>query len=104
GLALLGRDPSTTVVVLVSKPPDPGVARRLLAHAAGVGKPVVAAFVGSRPDRDVMGPLYYARTLEEAGTLAVRLAGGAPRDLDGEAVGWVERARDRAAAVRSRLG
>jgi FdrA protein len=104
GLTLLGRDPATTVVVLVSKPPDPGVARRLLAHAAGVGKPVVVAFVGPRPEQDVTGTLYSARTLEEAGILAVRLAGGAPRDLGGEVVGWVRRARDRAAAARSRLG
>src|SRR5207245_6479885 len=52
GLTLLGADPSTTVVVMISKPPDPAVAQRLLAHAAAVGKPVVVALVGSRPETD----------------------------------------------------
>ena len=104
GLTLLGRDPSTTVVVLVSKPPDPGVARRLLAHAAGVGKPVVVAFVGSVPDNEMPDPLTSVSTLEEAGILAMRLAGGAPRDLDGEGNRWVQAAKERAAVARSRLG
>jgi FdrA protein len=104
GLTLLGQDPSTTVVVLVSKPPDPGVARRLLAHAAGVGKPVVVAFVGSVPLHEVPDTLTPVSTLEEAGILAVRLAGGAPRDLDGEGGRWVQAAKERAAVARSRLG
>jgi FdrA protein len=104
GLTLLGRDLSTTVVVLVSKPPDPGVAQRLLAHAAGVGKPVVVAFVGSVLDDEMPDPLTSVSTLEEAGILAVRLAGGAPRDLDGEGDRWVRAAKERAAGARSRLG
>lgn len=104
GLTLLRQDPSTTVVVLVSKPPDPGVARRLLAHAAGVGKPVVVAFVGSVPLHEVPDTLTPVSTLEEAGILAVRLAGGAPRDLDGEGGRWFQAAKERAAVARSRLG
>ncbi len=103
GLTLLGRDPGTTVVVLVSKPPDPAVARRLLEHAAGVGKPVVVAFVGSSPEDRGSGNLYPASTLEEAGVLAVQLAGGAPRDLEAEARRWIQAAKQRAGAVRARL-
>jgi len=102
GMALLGGDPSTTVVVLVSKPPDPAVARRLLERAATVGKPVVAAFVGSPPDQRGPGGLYPAATLEEAAVLAVQLAGGAPRDL-GTAERWEETLGRRAEAVKPRL-
>ncbi len=76
-LAALGRDPGTSVVVLVSKPPDPGVADRILGQAAGIGKPVVVAFVGPPRGAGNGGTLHWAGTLEDAGSLAVRLAGGA---------------------------
>lgn len=103
GLTLLARDPSTTIVVLVSKPPDQDVARRLYEHAAGVGKPIVVAFVGAGPHERGPGTLYPASTLEEAGILAVQLAGGAPRDLEDETARWVQAARPRAGAARAHL-
>ena len=102
GLTLLGRDPATTVIVLISKPPDPAVAERLLAHAAAVGKPVVVAFVGSDLPPEAPGPLYPASTLEEAGVLAVSLAGGVPRDLDEPAIRWRQAATRRAEAASAR--
>jgi FdrA protein len=104
GLTLLARDPSTTVVVLVSKPPDPDVAGRLYEHAAGVGKPIVVAFVGADPDERGPGSVYPASTLEEAAILAVQLAGGAPRDLEDDLRRWVDAARRRAGTARARLG
>jgi FdrA protein len=76
-LATLGRDPQTSVVVLVSKPPDPDVADGLLAEAAGLGKPVIVAFVGALPAANGEGTLRHAPTLDSAAALAVRLAGGA---------------------------
>jgi FdrA protein len=103
GLTLLARDPSTAVVVLVSKPPDQDVAHRLFERAAGVGKPIVAAFVGADRHEDGPGAPYPASTLEEAGILAVQLAGGAPRDLEDETAAWVQAARRRAAAARASL-
>lgn len=103
GLAALGRDPATTVVVLVSKPPDPDVAGRLLAEAGGLGKPVVVAFVGGRPEGTAGGTLYAAGTLEEAGVLALRLAGGAPRDSGDADRRWREEAARRARAAIARL-
>src|SRR5205807_2311604 len=99
----LGTDPSTTAVVLVSKPPDPGVARRLLAHAAGIGKPVVVAFVGAAPVTDAGGRLHSASTLEEAGRLGAHLAGGAPRDPEDPVEAWRPGARRRAGAAAARL-
>ncbi len=76
-LAMLGRDSRTSVVVLVSKPPAPEVAGRILAEAAGIGKPVVVAFVGTPPDPPGPEGLHSAPTLEDAAGLAVRLAGAA---------------------------
>ena len=43
------RRPATKVLGLVSKPPDPEVAERVLGRAAASGKPVVAAFLGADP-------------------------------------------------------
>ncbi len=50
-LAMLDEDPATELIVLVSKPPDPGVAERVRAYAATLGTPVEYALVGpGRPD------------------------------------------------------
>ncbi|HEY7357793.1 MAG TPA: acyl-CoA synthetase FdrA [Ktedonobacterales bacterium] len=79
GLDLLQHDPQTQVIVLLSKPPAPEVARRVIASAAQGSKPVVIAFLGAAPDAadaQSAGHLSFARTLGEAARLAARLAGG----------------------------
>lgn len=74
GLDLLGRDPETRVIVLISKPPAPSVADDLLRVARAAGKPVVVDFIGySAPARQV-GNLHFATSLDEAAELAVKLA------------------------------
>ena len=83
GLELLQQDPATQVIVLLSKPPAPEVARRVIARAAQGTKPTVIAFLGATPDdADALGTahLSFARTLSDAARLAVQLAGkqGAP--------------------------
>jgi FdrA protein len=45
-LDLLARDATTEVIALISKPPDPEVARRVSAAAEEVTKPVVLGFLG----------------------------------------------------------
>lgn len=78
-LDLLAADPGTDVVVLVSKPPSPDVARTLLDRAATCGTPVVAAFLGS--DTAPPAPsVTLAPTLRDAATAAVRLVGGTAPD------------------------
>lgn len=74
-LDLLAADPDTRAVVVVAKPPDPGVARRVLEKAGTCGKPVVACFLGSDPALASAVGVVPARTLEEAAYLAARLAG-----------------------------
>ncbi|MDQ5848106.1 MAG: acyl-CoA synthetase FdrA [Pseudomonadota bacterium] len=75
GLKLLSRDPETKAIVLISKPPSPGVAKEVLAAARRAGKPVVVNFVGA--GQDAAGDnLFPVKTLEEAALAAVALASG----------------------------
>jgi FdrA protein len=77
-LDLLGRDPETEAIVLLSKPPSPVVAARVLAAAQAVGKPVVVNFLGSAPPVRRLGNVRFAVSLEEAAEMAV---GPHPRPL-----------------------
>ncbi len=79
GLELLQQNEETQVIVLISKPPAPAVARRVIEATAQGTKPTVIAFLGadlthlaslSRPS------LHAANTLSDAARIAVRLAGG----------------------------
>jgi len=74
----LAADAGTAVLVLVSKPPAPAVAERVLAAARGSGKPTVAIFLGGDPAAIAAAGAVPAATLEEAASLAVGLARGAP--------------------------
>lgn len=103
GIALLGRDPATTVIVLISKPPDPEVADRLLRQAAGIGKPVVVAFVGAGPLPVNLRALFPAATLEEAALMSLRLAGTPSRGSPKAAPGWRTAIEGRARTVVERL-
>lgn len=73
GLDLLARDPDTRVIVLVSKPPDPGVVRTLLSAAGEAGKPVVVDFLGYPPPARRVGGVHFASSLDEAATMAVEI-------------------------------
>ncbi len=70
-LDLLGRDPETQVIVLISKPPTPRVADGLLSLARAADKPVVVDFIGY-PGRSVDN-LHFVATLDQAAEMAVRL-------------------------------
>ena len=74
----LGADPATEVLVLISKPPDPAIADRVLAAATAQGKPVVAAFLGAElPSRP---GVTCVPTLAEAARHAVALATSRPAE------------------------
>jgi FdrA protein len=76
GMRALAADRGTRVLVLISKPPAQSVARRVLAAARKIRKPVVVCFVGAEPPADKEGNVHYARTLEDAARTAVSLATG----------------------------
>jgi FdrA protein len=93
-LALLGADDATRVVVLVSKPAAPDVAREVLAASAAIGKPVIACLLGW--SGAAPAGVRAVDTLEEAATTAVRALGAEPAIIDapklparGEAMGEV---------------
>ena len=90
GFAALDADPATKVIVLVSKPPAPEVAERVLAAAERSAKPVVVIFLGADPASIRGEGVYGARYLAEAADMAVSLAKGgearaAPIKLSNEA-------------------
>jgi FdrA protein len=91
-------DAGTEVILLVSKPPDPGVAREVLAAAAG--KPLVAAMIGLPADAtDTPAGVYRAGTLEAGAAAAVRALGGRVPD---PAAGLVEAAGAAMAGLAAR--
>ncbi|MDA8110458.1 MAG: acyl-CoA synthetase FdrA [Betaproteobacteria bacterium] len=72
----LAADAGTRVLVLVSKPPAPEVARRVLERARHAGKPVVACFLGTNAKEVEGGGVVAAATLEDAAAMAAALARG----------------------------
>lgn len=76
GIKLLAADPSTRVIVLISKPPAPEVAARVLDAAAQSKKPVVVCFLGADPAQIARPGLHPVRSLEDAARVAVALAHG----------------------------
>ena len=76
GLRALAADPATRVIVLISKPPHPEVAKRVLDAADRTGKPIVANFLGADPETVRRPNVHPVRTLEDAARLAVALVDG----------------------------
>jgi succinyl-CoA synthetase alpha subunit len=74
GLKDLAADAATEVIVLISKPPAPEVAEKVLAEAAKAGKPVVVNFLGAEPKSVARKGVHAVRTLEDAARAAVALA------------------------------
>jgi succinyl-CoA synthetase alpha subunit len=76
GLERLVADPGTDVVVLISKPPAPAVADRVLAAAAASSKPVVINFLGGDTEAIRTAGGHAATTFEEAAQVAAGLSLG----------------------------
>jgi FdrA protein len=76
GIERLAADPGTRVIVLISKPPAPAVARRVLEVARKSGKPIVVNFLGGDPAAIRQGGSIPAATLEDAARAAVALCRG----------------------------
>ena len=73
-LDFLSQDEETKVIVLISKPPSPDVATKLVTAAQGTGKPVVINFIGYAPPARKLGHLHFAISLSEAAEMAVSLS------------------------------
>ena len=95
GVERLAADAGTRVIVLVSKPPAPAVARRVLDVARASGKPVVVNFLGGDPAAIRQAGGVASVTLEDAARDAVALARG-------KRAGGSSPAAELTAAARSR--
>jgi len=73
GLDILSRDPETRVILLVSKPPAPAVAEKVLRAARKADKPVVVNFIARKPTSRQIDNLFFAFSLDDAAALAVEL-------------------------------
>jgi len=73
GLELLNRDPDTQVIVFISKPPSPEVAKRLVQTARGLSKPVVIDFIGYSTPMHIVDNVHFATTFDETAQKAVQL-------------------------------
>ena len=67
-------DPATEVIVLISKPPSPAVAARILETVRSSPKPIVVTFLGGDPEAIRAVGAHPAATFESAARLAVALA------------------------------
>lgn len=72
-LEMLAGDEATKVIAFVSKPPSPQVRDRVIAAMQSVGKPVVALFLGSKPEQRRDGNVWLGHSLSDAARLAVLL-------------------------------
>ncbi|NGO81295.1 transcriptional regulator [Streptomyces sp. YC504] len=97
-LELLDADPGCELIVLVSKPPAPEVAERVLARAARAGKPVVACFL------DGSGSLAGDGARPSGGEGTRSSAGDGTRSSGGGRVTVAGTLRDAAYAVVEALG
>lgn len=75
-IARLADDEGTSVILVVSKPPAPDVAARVLDSLGATGKPAIACLVGAEPRPHPA--VRVAATLAEAAALAAAAAGAPP--------------------------
>ena len=96
---VLDNDPGTEVIVLVSKPPDPAVARQVI--SASEHTTVVAACLGMAALEGLPAGIPLAATLEEGALLAARVLGAPVPDLADGLAGDIEAALARTGSSRT---
>jgi FdrA protein len=79
-LELLAADDATERLVVISKPPDPEVARRVADAATATGKPALLAFPGTAAPPPLPTGVAFAGSLEAAATWAAEAGPGSPDD------------------------
>lgn len=87
-LKMLDADEETKVIALISKPPAPAVAKKVLAQAEKCQKPVVVCFLGSQPLPEDKPGLTFAKSTKEAALNAVLLTGIKKEDLNLHSLNW----------------
>ena len=73
-LELLNRDPETTTIALISKPPSPQVAEKLIQDVRKLQKPVVVDFIGYAPPARQVDQVHFASSFDETAALCIKLS------------------------------
>lgn len=76
GMAMLDADPQTSVIALISKPPAPSVAAKILAAAGELSKPVVVCFIGATKPETLPANVTFATNSRDTALAAVHIATG----------------------------
>ena len=76
GIGMLANDPRTKVIVIISKPPSPHVAEKVIEKSQTCGKSVVIMFLGQQR-KEIIQSVHFVDTMEEVALTAVKLAGSA---------------------------
>ncbi|MFC2048728.1 acyl-CoA synthetase FdrA [Elusimicrobiota bacterium] len=71
---------TTRIIVLISKPPHPEVAAKIIQQSKSTSKPVVICFLGSAA-KEPEDNIIYGSTLEATGIIAARLSKDLPPDV-----------------------
>ena len=74
GIKALDSDNKTEIITLISKPPSPEVAKKVLDAAIACSKPVVVNFLGINPAEINGDGIYAAGNLEDCARMAVAVA------------------------------
>jgi len=77
----LQSDADTKLIVLISKPPDGQIVKKLAAKIEGSQKPIVLCLLGAEPPTNLGGNLHFTRTLEECALVAEALYTAAEIDM-----------------------
>lgn len=80
GIEALGADPETKAILIISKPPAPEVATRVVRALEKTGKPAVVHLIGLTTPIPAGPAIYFADNLEEAARWAAALARGSQID------------------------
>ncbi|MBV7363123.1 acyl-CoA synthetase FdrA [Actinomycetaceae bacterium TAE3-ERU4] len=99
GLAMLDADPDTSVIILLSKPPAPSIAERVLEEAGKTETPVVVCFIGAESPANLPENITFVSNTRDAAVAAVAAATGTKPEtgvdykLDTTAIksGWGEK-------------
>ncbi|RKS87468.1 FdrA protein [Orbus hercynius] len=73
-LNMLNHDANTKIITFVSKPPAANVRQKVIAAMQQIDKPIVALFLGSKPEKMQDKNIYFANTLDEAARIACQLS------------------------------
>ena len=76
----LNQDPKVKVITVISKPPAKEVQEKVESVLRSIDKPVVALFLGAKPEYQE-DAIYHAYTLEEAAVASVQLSNGETVDF-----------------------